>query len=84
MLSTGAGGGRTLSPGTLHLPNGRTITANYLIDLGAKATVLFGEPLLRRTGADSALTGRSVVAPLGAGVGGRTCYRFTRVPDVRP
>ena len=70
------------SVGTLRLPDGRVIDANYLIDLGAKATVLFGEPFLRRTGVDSALTGPSFVAPLGAGVGGRTRYRFTRVPEI--
>ena len=70
------------SPGTLRLPSGRIVNTNYLIDLGAKATVLFGEPFLRRTGVDSALTGPSFVAPLGAGVGGRTRYRFTRVPEI--
>lgn len=68
--------------GTLRLPDGRTLDANYLVDIGAKATVLFAEPFLERHHVGEALTGASFTAPLGAGVGGRTRYRFTRVPEV--
>jgi hypothetical protein len=70
------------SAGALRLPDGRRIDATYLIDLGAKATVLFAEPFIERHRVREAITGPSFTAPLGAGVGGRTRYRFVRVPEV--
>ncbi len=68
--------------GSLRLPDGRRLDASYLIDLGAKATVLYSEPFVERHGVAEAIRGPSFTAPLGAGVGGRTRYRFVRVPEV--
>lgn len=62
----------------LGLPDGRTVEARALVDLGAKATALFTESFLAR-GMRSAWT-RTARGSLGAGVGGETRYDFARLP----
>lgn len=62
---------------TLKLQSGRTVEANALVDLGAKATFLVPEPFIAREKLRQAI-GRSVTTGFGAGVGGDTFYAFGR------
>lgn len=61
----------------LALPPGRVVTANALIDLGAKSTFLIPEPFIAREKLRDAFS-HTVVTGLGAGVGGDTFYAFAR------
>lgn len=59
--------------------DGRSIPADLLVDLGAKFNLLLTEPFLQRVDA-GVPPADSFVASLGAGVGGRTRYRFATLP----
>ena len=61
----------------LTLPTGRVVTANALVDLGAKSTFLIPEPFIAREKLRDAFPA-TVVTGLGAGVGGDTFYAFAR------
>lgn len=65
---------------TLTWFDGRSIPADLLIDLGAKFNLLLTEPFLERVDAGVPPSSSSFIASLGAGVGGRTRYRFATLP----
>ncbi|MBI3792497.1 MAG: aspartyl protease family protein [Gemmatimonadetes bacterium] len=58
---------------------GTARSARLLVDLGAKHNLLVSESFLARTGV-VVPRATSLVAPLGAGMGGRTRYRYARLP----
>jgi hypothetical protein len=62
---------------SLELPTNRIVTANALVDLGAKSTFLVPEPYIAREKLRDAFP-NPVVTGLGAGVGGDTFYAFAR------
>ena len=66
-----------LADAKLTLPSGKTLAEHVLIDLGAKSTLLIPEPFIARYRLGDAFR-KSVTLPLGAGVGGKTYYRFAR------
>jgi hypothetical protein len=68
--------------GELLLGDGTRLPARLLIDLGAKANLLISEPFAKAHGLPQRL-GRSVEAPLGAGIGGPTRYAFARLPGLK-
>lgn len=61
----------------LKLEGGRTVEANALVDLGAKAMFLVPEPFIAREKLREGL-GKTVTTGFGAGVGGDTFYAFGR------
>jgi hypothetical protein len=62
---------------SLALADGRTVAAQVLVDLGAKATLLLPEPFIAAAALRSGFP-RLVSAPFGAGFGGDTRYAFGR------
>jgi hypothetical protein len=72
-------GGTPLIHGRLTTPDGTVIPMRLLVDLGAKSTLLVGEPFIDAHGLRAKFL-KFVVSPLGAGVGGETRYAFTRAP----
>lgn len=74
-------GGVPLARGWIRTPDGRRIAARFLVDLGAKAMLLVNEHFASAHGLAAAFP-RSVVSPLGAGMGGQTRYRFVRAPAI--
>ena len=72
-------GGIPYVDGAITLPDGRRLPMRFLVDLGAKATLLVAEPFIDAHDVRPSL--RSVRrASLGAGVGGETRYDFARLP----
>ena len=65
----------------LTLPSGRVVTANALLDLGAKSTFLLPEPFIDREKLRTAFP-KTVVSALGSGVGGDTFYAFARARSI--
>ena len=60
-------------------PDGTVIPMRLLVDLGAKSTLLVSEHFIGEHGLMARFP-KTVVSPLGAGVGGATRYAFTRLP----
>jgi hypothetical protein len=73
--------GTPLARGALTLPDGRIQPLRVLLDLGAKATLLLSEPFIERAHLREAFP-KAMVAPLGAGMGGRTRYAFARAQGI--
>jgi hypothetical protein len=73
--------GVPIADGSVTTPDGAVIPMRLLVDLGAKSGMLVSEPFIRAHGL-AARFPRSVVTPLGAGVGGETRYAFVRVPHL--
>jgi predicted aspartyl protease len=70
-------GGVPLVPVRLTLPDGHEMTADALVDLGAKSTFLVSEPAIQRADLRGAFP-NAVTTAFGAGVGGDTFYAFAR------
>ena len=68
-----------MANGSLTMRSGQRIPVHLLVDLGAKSTLLVGEPFANRTELLSKLPGH-FRSPLGAGLGGETWYDWVRVP----
>jgi len=68
--------------GALVMPDGSILPSRLLVDLGAKANLLVAGPFVDAQHLLQRLT-PSVVEPLGAGVGGKTRYAFTRLAGIK-
>ncbi|HEX5183323.1 MAG TPA: PDZ domain-containing protein [Allosphingosinicella sp.] len=68
--------------GTIGLADGSALKLRLLVDLGAKANLLVATPFVAKYRLLERL-GRTVEAPLGAGLGGETRYAFARLPLLR-
>ncbi len=68
--------------GVLTRLDGREVPIDLLLDLGAKFNLLLGETFLGKVGV-GAPPRSAFIASLGAGVGGRTRYRFVPLPGLR-
>ena len=71
--------GVPLIAGRMTAPDGTVIPMHLLVDLGAKSTLLVSEHFIGEHGLMARFP-KTVVSPLGAGVGGATRYAFTRLP----
>ena len=74
-------GGIPSVAGAITLPDGRRLPMRFLVDLGAKATLLVAEPFIEAHGLRASLPAVRR-ASLGAGVGGETRYDFARLPQM--